>query len=351
MSRTLRTIVPALVALVGGVIIGTPVVGQSTGGSWTHFPPQVPVFSSVIRPPIKSNGSSTFNQGNVIPVKFKLLTGPGTFLFDSVWSNNDVGGEEGEHSDDFAFLTFTPSGTLTFADITTLKANYSFAIGNCQGGSLRWSVTLDIGNDDGTIPGEEDPDPRDNDRSVFIYYGGYPNFTDCTTGANNQSGVNMIGLSDLRYDTSQIGGTFYDTYANATTLAGSVQIAGVTLALDSGWMQEVQDDVLIYKDQSVSLTGAQVNDATFVPISGGQPTATCDLPVAAINVVEDIGGNVDDPLTAQHKFSDTFFRNTNECTYSYSLDTNSLFFGPGHYSVYLVIDNHVILNPGRFTLR
>jgi hypothetical protein len=349
MTRRLRKIVPALVALVGGSMIGTPALAQSTPGSWTHFPPQVPVFSSVVRSPIKLDGSSTFNDGSVIPVKFKLLTGPGTFLFDSVWSNNE--GDSGEHNDDFANLTFTPSSALTFADITTLSADYTFAIGNCQGGSLRWSVTLDIGNDDSTVPAEGDPDPRDNDRSVFIYYGDYPNYTDCTTGANNQSGVNLMGSTDLRFDTSQIGGTFYDTHANATVLAGTVPIAGVTLALDSGWMQEVQDDVLVYKDQSVSLTHAQVNGATFVPISGGPPTATCDLPVAAITVVEDTAGNVENPLSVQNKFTDTFFRNTNECTYSYSLNTDSLFFGPGHYTVYLVIDNHVVLNPGRFTLK
>ena len=350
MRPTLGSIIPIVVVVCAVIVISHPASGQSTSGTWSHFPAQVPLYSSVIRQPIKTDGSSTFNEGSVVPVKFKLLTGVGAFLFDSVWSNNEGEGEGGIFDDDFATLTFAPSGALTFAAITTLKADYSFAMGNCQGGSLRWTVTLDIGNDDDTVPEEGEPDPRENDRSIFIYYGGYPNFNDCTTGANNQSGVNMIGLTDLRYDTSQIGGTFYDTYANATVLAGATPIAGLTLALDSGWMQEVQDDVLVYKDQSVSLTLAQVNDNTFVPVSG-DPTATCDLPEATINVVEDIGGIVEDPLTAQHKFSDVFFRNTNQCTYTYNLDTNALFFGPGTYSVYLVINNQVVLNPGRFTLR
>ena len=350
MKPTLRRIIPILVVVCAVIVISNPASGQSTSGSWSHFPQQVPVYSSVVRPPIKADGSSTFSDGSVVPVKFKLLSGQGAFLFDSVWSNNEGEGEGGVFDDDFASLTFTPSADLTFADITTLKADYSFAIGNCQGGSLRWSVTLDIGNDNDTIPEEGDPDPTANDRSIFIYYGDVPNFTDCTTGANNQSGVNMIGLTDLRYDTSQIGGTFYDTYANASLLAGATPIAGLTLALDSGWMQEVVDDVLVYKDQSVSLTRAQVNDNTFVPVSS-HPTATCDLPEASINVVEDIGGIEENPLTAQNKLSDVFFRNTNQCTYSYNLDTSSLFFGPGTYSVYLVINNQVVLNPGRFTLR
>lgn len=349
MRPTLERFIPTLVVC-AGLVSGRASSAQSTPGTWSHFPPQTPVRSSVVRPPIKADGSSTFNDGSVVPVKFKLLAGPGAFLFDSIWSNNAGEGEGGVFDDDFAFLTFSPSGDLTFADITTLSASYRFAIGNCQGGSLRWSVTLDVGNDNDTIPEEGEPDPRDNDRSIFIYYGDHPNFTDCTTGANDQSGVNMIGLTDQRYDTSQIGGTFYDSHASAVSLAGSTPIAGLTLALDSGWMQEVVDDALVYQDQSVSLTSAQVNGNTFAPVSGG-PAATCDLPEAAIAVVEDVGGIVEDPLTAQRRFSDVFFRNTNQCTYSYNLDTSSLFFGPGTYSVYLVIDNLIVLPPGRFTLQ
>lgn len=348
MTRTLGITVRALAALAlcGG---GLTALAQTTSGSWSHYPPQQPTYTSIIRPPIKANGSSVFDVGSTIPVKFKLATGTGVFLFDSVWSNNFVVGGDGEHNDDFAFLTFTPSTTMTFPDVTNLSADYTFAMGNCQGGSLRWTVTFDIGNDDNTVPGEEDPDPRANDRSIFIYYGGYPNFTDCTTGPNNQSGVNMIGLTDLRYDTSQIGGTFYDSYANALTLAGTLPIAGITLALDSGWMQEVRNDELVYKDQSVNLTRAAVNDNAFVPVVN-EPSATCNLPPATITVIEDTAGYVDNPLNAQRKFTDVAYRSTNECTYSYNLLTDSLF-GPGSYRVYLVINNQAILNPGRFTLQ
>ena len=45
----------------------------------------------------------------------------------------------------------------------------------------------------------------------------------------------MINLADLRYDTSQVGGTFYDTYANAMTLVGDMAIIRASLVLDSGW--------------------------------------------------------------------------------------------------------------------
>ena len=355
LSKAFLTLAVPLALCSGGTVGSTAWAQSSTSGTWTHFPQQTPTFTAVVRPPIKANGSSVFQNGAVIPVKFKLLTGPGVFIFDSVWSNNFPPTGDGVHDDDFAFLSFTPTGTLTFNDITNLKANYAFALGNCQGGSLRWSVTFDIGNDDNTVPGEGEPNPTDNDRSIFIYYGGYPNFDDCTSGANDQSGINMVGLSDLRYDTSQLGGTFYDTYANAQQLAGAqtgenprpaLRVASVTLALDSGW---VQDESGAYKDQSVTLTSAQVNDNQFVPVTGS-PTATCNLPLAAINVVEDTGGAVENPLNVQRKFGDTFYRNTNDCTYSYNLATGSLF-GPGDYKVYVVIDNHIVLNPGKFTLR
>jgi hypothetical protein len=118
-------------------------------------------------------------------------------------------------TNDYSFLSFTPTSQLLFSEISNLTAGYAFTQGNCHGGSLRWSVRVS------------------NTQSVFIYYGDYPNFTDCTT--NSQSGANLINLSDLRYDTSQVGGTFYDTYTNAMTLVGGMPIIRASLVLDSGW--------------------------------------------------------------------------------------------------------------------
>jgi len=39
----------------------------------------------------------------------------------------------------------------------------------------------------------------------------------------------------LRYDTSQVGGTFYDSYANAQTLVGTLNALRASLVIDSGW--------------------------------------------------------------------------------------------------------------------
>src|SRR5678815_2468545 len=108
-------------------------------------------------------------------------------------------------------------------------------------------------------------------QSVFIYYGDYPNFTNCTTPT--QSGANMINLADLRYDTSQVGGTFYDSYAHALSLVGGMAIVRASLVLDSGWVG----------DQVLTLTSATVSSNTFVP-SSGAGSQTCDLPTASIPV-------------------------------------------------------------------
>jgi hypothetical protein len=151
-------------ALCGGELIGSRTSAQSsTAGTWTLYPAQKTTLTATVRPPIKTDGSSIFNSTKgTIPVKFKLSTAPGPVVFESIYVNNNPPGEENApepvFDDDYAFLSFEPSGNLLFNQLTTLKANYSFTQGNCGGGSLRWSVTLDINNDnDEFVPDPEDP--------------------------------------------------------------------------------------------------------------------------------------------------------------------------------------------------
>jgi hypothetical protein len=337
-------------ALCSGWIIGIRSSAQSTAaGTWTMYPQQETTYTAIVRPPIKADGSSVFNANgnNVIPVKFKLSSAPGALKFDSVYSNNVSCEECGEHetTDDFAFLSFVPGSSLFFNDISLLKADYAFTTGDCHGGSLRWAVTFDINDDNFT----DFENGTFNDRSLFIYYGGYPNFTDCTSGANNQSGVNMIGLSDLRYDTSQLGGTFYDTYEHAKELVGgqggsepvpALRVASVSLQLDSGWAG----------DQRVNLNNAQVNNNSFAPLTGAA-TTMCTLPPASINITKLPGTPIEQPVTVQRRVGDTFFSTTgNDCTYTYNLDTSTLL-GPGNYTIDVVINQHKVPNPARFRLR
>jgi len=306
-GRSLGTIGAMLLALIPAL------ASAQTPGTWTLYPPQASVLTTAVRPPIDADGTSSWpKQRGVIPVQFDLFEAAGPVVFESI-------GTDQLAANDFSFLTFTPSEPLTFAELTELLATYSFTLGNCGGGSLRWSVRLDVGNDG--QPG--------NDGSIFIYYGDHPNFTDCTT--TNQSALNMIGQSDARYDTTQLGGPFYDTYANALASYGGVRVLRVSLVVDSGWLL----------DQRLTLSDVTVNGNTFVP-QAGTPTRTCALPPAGIQVAKVLSGDQEvllGPSSIQPGADDDQFRIV-DCKYIYNLDVRSL--GPasgreGTYRVYAVI--------------
>jgi hypothetical protein len=296
----------------------------STPGSWELYPAQTTSYSVQPQQPINSDGSSNFKSNGkaVIPVKFDLLAGPGPVVFESILSDSAV-------ENNYSFLSFTPAGPITFNDLMELKATYSFLQGNCGGGSLRWSVRVDVGNDGNTS----------NDKSVFIYYGELPNLNDCTTA--NQSGLNMIGQPDLRYDTTQVGGTFYDTYENAQLLVGGLTVIRASLVVDSGWVS----------DQRLTVSNVTVNGNTFVPLSG-PAVPTCDLPSASIQINKLSGtgaGTVNEPLSIQPADNNGLFRQV-DCKYMYNLATSSLS-GPGRYEVKAVIGGNTAAGSALFDLR
>ena len=292
---------------------------QSPSGTWELYPPQTTGYTTSVQQPINADGTSNFKSTGkaVIPIKFSLATAPGPVVFQSIGSDIDT-------SNDYSFLSFTPSAPLPFNQITNLIASYTFSEGDCHGGSLRWSVRIS---------------PT---QSVFIYYGDYPNFTDCTTGSNHQTGVNMTLLTDARYDTSQVGGTFYDTHAGAVALVGNLPIVRASLVLDSGW----GGDQMINPVQNVS-----VNGNIFVPAVGGS-TPTCTLPPATIQIFKNSGatsGLVNEPLTIQPADNNSQFRVVG-CSYMYNLDTSSLS-GAGNYSVQVVINGSPVAGGASFDLR
>jgi hypothetical protein len=297
--------------------VGSVLASATTAGTWALYPPQATLYTTAIQQPINTDGSSNFkSNGNaVIPVKFSLLTAPGPAVFESILSDS-------ESANDYSFLSFTPDSTLLFRDITMLKADYSFSLGNCHGGALRWSVGIS------------------STQSVFIYYGAHPNFTDCE-GVNSQSGVNMISLNDLRYDTSQVGGTFYDDYAGAVALVGTIPVIRASLVMDGGWAG----------DQRATITSATVNDNTFVPLSGA-PAPTCDLPSASIQLTKTSGsssGPINEPISIQPFDNDMNFRIV-DCKYMYNLATSSLS-GVGRYKVEVVISGNPASGAAQFDLR
>ncbi len=292
---------------------------QSPAGTWELYPPQTTGFATAVQQPINADGTSNFKSTgkSVIPIKFTLATASGPVIFQSIGSDADT-------SNDFSYLSFVPSAPLTFNQLTSLSAVYTFSEGNCHAGALRWSVGTALGH-------------------VFIYYGAAPNFTDCTSAgpATNQSGLNMIGQSDLRYDTSQIpGGTFYDSYSHAQALVGTLAITGATLVIDSGWAG----------DQVLAPMNVTVNTNTFAPASGNIPT--CTLPPATIKIDKLSGsttGPVNEPLTIQPADNNSQFRIAG-CAYMYNLDTSSLS-GAGRYEVDVVIGGTPVAGAAFFDLR
>ena len=286
-------------------------MAQTTTGTWTLQPPQSTQYAVQVQQPINSDGSSVFKSTGVIPIKFTLSAAPAPVLFASMLTGEPV----------YSALSFTPNPSITVSQLSTLSANYSFTSGNCHGGALRWSVRTPLG-------------------SVFIYYGALPNFTDCS-GANSQSNVNLLGLSDTRCDTSQVGGTFYDTCAHAMTLVGAQPVQYAALVLDAGWGG----------DQIVNLSSATVNDNTWTPLSG-PVTPTCALPPATIKITQTAGsatGDVDEAESIQPNDSDQNFR-VLSCQYIYNLSAKSLP-GTGSYKVQAVINGVTAAGDAEFGVK
>ena len=306
-----------LILLIAGIFATTqPVSAQTPAGTWALYPAQSSTYATLVQQPINVDGTSNFKSNGkaVIPVKFSLSTAPGPAIFQSILS-------DATDTNDYSFLSFTPTSPLLFSQISTLSAVYTFTQGDCHGGSLRWSVRVS---------------PT---QSVFIYYGDYPNFTNCTTPT--QSGANMINLADLRYDTSQVGGTFYDSYAGAMALVGGMNVIRASLVLDSGWAG----------DQVLTLTSATVNSNTFVP-STGSGSPTCDLPTATIQITKISGsstGIVNEPISIQPNDDNLQFRIV-DCKYMYNLATSSLS-GPGGYKVEVMINGTPAAGAALFDLR
>ena len=305
--------------------LAAPALADTTSttanGTWTASPGQATTYQTTVQAPINADGSSNFkaNGKAVIPVKFALMAGTGPFVFESIGSDQST-------ANDASYVSFAPSAPVTFSDITGLSSVYAFTDGNCHGGSLRWSVR--------TSPTQ----------SVFIYYGDYPNFTDCTTVS--QSGTSMIGLADLRYDTSQyVGGTFYDTYAHAQVLVGTATILRASLVLDSGWGG----------DQSVNLSSATFETAAYTDVFTPAPSAlspVCPTDPASIKITKADGtpsGDVNEAISIQPNDTNLTFRIV-DCKYIYNLATSSLS-GVGTYSVSAVINGTTASNPAVFDLK
>jgi hypothetical protein len=308
-------------------------------GQWTAYPGQSTTYQTAVQQPVNTDGSSNFkaNGKAVIPIKLKLSQGTGAFAFQSVLSNASA-------DDDYSFLSWRPTASLTFADITSLVANYAFTDGDCAGGSLRWTVRL---NDSGT------------NRNLDIHYQPGANSLSEQTCAPGTSGANLIDSTDTIYVTQEFNHAPYsfptgyaNTYADALSQLGSLPVIGMTLIVDSGWGAN--------GDQVVNLTSATVGvggnavpyTETFTPQPGSASVATCPTAAASVQIVKLSGaasGPVNEPVTIQPQDDNNMFRIV-DCMYMYNLATSSLS-GPGTYQVTAVIGGVPASGPAVFDLR
>jgi hypothetical protein len=147
-------------------------------------------------------------------------------------------------ANDAGAVTFTNTGVTDFNSLTTLSVVFNVTDDACLGGSPRFEV-----------------DFAGTDNNLFVYLGTYNATTgqfDCAPNTWISSG-NLIGTpdTDKRYDTSKFaGGTFYDTYAHAKELLGSMTVDAIRFVSDSGW-------AFADKEQTVLLREATVNQHVF----------------------------------------------------------------------------------------
>jgi hypothetical protein len=363
------------VLIAAGLMVSPASATPTSTGTWTLYPAQTSTdttvtttgtsYKSAVRPPINTDGSSNWPaKRGVIPVQFDLLAAPSTTttttktwnppVFESIWSDTNT-------ANDFSYLSLAPSAPFTFSDLTNLTAGYTFTQGDCHGGSLRWSVRVD-GNNNGINDGAP------TDPAVFIYYGAVPQFgnggvngcTPSSVAGEDSSNHNMLApdrTDDLRFDTGQFaGGTFYDTYANAQALTGTLRVLNATLVLDSGWQYAPLGD------QKVTLGAVTVNDNTFTPKTGttttvettptGDYAKTCALPAAELRWAKNDAtptGAINEAESIQPKDTGQYYRQV-DCKYIYNLDVSSLN-GVGTYTVWVRIGGVNIQVPATFDLK
>jgi len=299
----------------------------------------------------KDDAGTKLNPG-VVALAFDLESSTRTVVTETTSTGGMVFESTGPDAPDvpYSFLSFTPDAPMRFADLDSLVADYDFITGDCGGGSLRWSVTVDVGSDG---------DPS-NDKPMYVYFGDSPNFTDCNAPTTSNSGDNLIGSSDARFDLQNLGGPFYGTYADALNLIGTLNVVRASLVVDGYWFGG---------PQVVTLTGAEVDGATWVPEPEGTSQTvisdttsdyapTCDLPPARITweKIASGGGPHGEQSDGKAPKADTgpYYRIA-DCSYVYNLDARRLDGNdktrPGTYAAWVNIDGTKVDTASVFDIR
>ena len=233
--------------------------------------------------------------------------------------------------DDYSGLAAHLPKKATFADLTQLSTDYFVRAGGCGGGAPRFSVGLDT-DGDGTRNG-----------SLHVYLGDAPSFGCASAVGVWKSTGNLIGNGDLRFDTSQLGGTFYDSYAHARSAYGSARITSVSLVVDGGWAVGGVQDLLV--DNPV------VNDKKFVDAFGAAELTKLQHRNGVYALVSNTGNQVtaDDYSGISYaKVADLTFAGLTELSTDYAVRAGGCAGGSPRFSVGLDTDGNGTRNGSVF---
>jgi hypothetical protein len=132
----------------------------------------------------------------------------------------------------FGGVDFGAPAGLTVSGLSNLATDYMFTQGSCGQGSPRFSV-------------EVNNNPNTN---LFFYIGPPPNYTACAPSSWTGSG-NLANPSNL-VDATQLGGGFYESYADVQAAYGSYSVSDIALVVDG-------------PSQTVQFDNTQVNSTTY----------------------------------------------------------------------------------------
>lgn len=155
---------------------------------------------------------------------------------------SDTSDNPGNTLNDFGGATFDDANGTFVSSLTTLSTDFNVTDDNCGLGSPRFQIRVDFDNDDALSIG---------DKRIFVYLGSHPNYNTCTPGVWTFSG-NLVTAVNPVWDTSQVGGTFYDTYANASALTSTNEILSISLVVDGGGANGDPEQTVLFDNVTIN---------------------------------------------------------------------------------------------------
>lgn len=124
----------------------------------------------------------------------------------------------------YAYAALVLPAHFRVEDVTAFSMDSYYIEGTCGGGSPRAQLRVDV-NDNKVLDAA--------DKNIFVYGGAAPSFNGCTQGVWYSDNL-LDGAK--RWDTTQIGGTFYDTQVGAIAKASGHDVLAAVFVWDSAWM-------------------------------------------------------------------------------------------------------------------